>query len=286
LQYYKYKQTTPFLLLITIDYETNELVIEFSSKILGVKCVELINEDTIYECLCNVEPLIEFSDDVEFILDDFKVVRCDVTVDVDCSDTEKLENYVKANLTNYDKWKCEHYSNGFTLKNIVSTRHNKLRITVYDKAKEMKLKRNKPFLDAVEKAGDGDDVWSIEDYFKFKKRLELNINSAKQIKELLEIADNKLLSVLQSKANPMLTVFNRALKETPVNAPVIHTLKAYLYELVLKDCDYNLDKVEAKVRGLISKNTSVTKAMKPYREYYHSLRGNNIPMFDIRQLVV
>jgi hypothetical protein len=86
---YKYKQTTPYLLVILINYEKGELAIEFTSKILGIKCVELVNTDNIYECLCNLSPLVEFEEDVDYILDEFKVVKCDVTKDVYYADDIK-----------------------------------------------------------------------------------------------------------------------------------------------------------------------------------------------------
>lgn len=42
--------------------------------------------------------------------------------------------------------------------------------------------------------------------------------------------------------------------------------KSYLTMLVLKDCDYDLEKVEAKMRGFCpSRGTSIKKVMEPYR---------------------
>jgi len=121
LQYYKYTQKIPYDLLIMINDEKNELVIEFTSKILGLGFIDLINEDTIYECMCAV-PFVEFEDDVEFLLDKFEVLKCDVTQDV-CygNDIKRLEQYVISNLKNNKKWNCENHRNGFVLKNVVST---------------------------------------------------------------------------------------------------------------------------------------------------------------------
>ena len=42
--------------------------------------------------------------------------------------------------------------------------------------------------------------------------------------------------------------------------------KTYYTMLVLKDCDYDLEKVEAKMRELYpSRGTSISKLMEPYR---------------------
>ena len=44
---YRYQQTTPYILYIEKDLVDNELVIEFTGKILGVQYPELINQTTI-----------------------------------------------------------------------------------------------------------------------------------------------------------------------------------------------------------------------------------------------
>ena len=43
--------------------------------------------------------------------------------------------------------------------------------------------------------------------------------------------------------------------------------KSYVTMLVLQDCDYDLEKVEAKMREFYrSKGTSISKVMEPYRK--------------------
>jgi hypothetical protein len=54
----------------------------------------------------------------------------------------------------------------------------------------------------------------------------------------------------------------------------------------MKDCDYDLGKVEAKIRSLYSKNTQIAQVMKPYKELHHRLFHDTVPAFDIRKLVV
>lgn len=44
-------------------------------------------------------------------------------------------------------------------------------------------------------------------------------------------------------------------------------------------------KVEAKVRALSSKNTSIKRMMQPYKELYKRLRDDKISTIDIRALV-
>lgn len=59
--YYKYQQDKPYSLLILIDYSHNELVLEFTGKILLDKYSALINRETIIDSLNNINKLGIFS---------------------------------------------------------------------------------------------------------------------------------------------------------------------------------------------------------------------------------
>jgi hypothetical protein len=277
LQYHKYQQKIPSNLLIMVNYEKNELVIEFTSKILKDKFIHLINKDTIYECFHNINQLGICILDIENIINHSEVVKCDVTKDVIFHNVKELEKYVKSNLANYDKWKCKPYRNGFVLKNVANTPHSKKRIVVYNKGKELKRAENKSFLDSL----DNDNAIQ---YFDNKVRIETNINTKIQIRQFLDIQDNELMSVLNSNTNPILTILDEAIKETSANSH-IDSLTDYKNELLLKECNYDLSQVEAIVRLYCSKNTSIKKTMQPYRELYHQLQENKTPTFDIKKLV-
>jgi len=116
------------------------------------------------------------------------------------------------------------------------------------------------------------DEQGLLDQLKDKTRFELNIVTKEQIRKLLNIQDNNLRSVLHSGANPILTVFDEAinLNGTTIN----HTNKKdYMMELVIKDCDYDLEKVEAKIRSLTPKTTSIKREMQPFRELYGRMQN-------------
>jgi len=283
IQYYRHIQKMPYYLEIRIDFEKDELVIEFTSKILETKFMELINKETIYECLCAI-PFVEFEDDVEFLLGDFEVLKCDVTKDVSYGYAiKRLERYVKSNLKNYDKWKCESHRNGFVLKNVAATPKYKKRIVIYHKGRELKLEKNRAFVDTFDNLDDGS---FFDEYFRDKVRFEMNINTKMQIRELLGIQDNNLLSVLNSDANPLFAVLNEAVTEQGVNPHPVNSIKDYHCALVLKDCNNDLGQVEAKIRSLTSKNTSITRMMKPYRDYHSRiLRDDSDRAFDLRKLL-
>jgi len=279
LQYYKYQQKQPYSLLIMVNYEHNELVIEFTSKILKDNCRNLININTIQECFININNLNICMLDIDKILNHSEVYKCDITKDIIYHDFKELEKHIKTNLTNYNKWVCKNYKDGFVLENIVGTSRYKKRISVYNKDKELKRANNQSFINSL---SNKEDVLS---YFNDKIRIEHNINTKSQIKHFLNITDNQLMNVLNSESNPIKAVIDEAVKEIKINTSHNQTIKGYHYELTLKDCNYDLKQVEMKIRSLCSKNTSITKMMKPYKELYYQLQNNIISTIEFKQLI-
>ena len=306
LQQLKYKKTTPYELLILINYEQNEVAIEFTSKILEGRCTELINEETMYLVFDKIFQLVDFIDN-EY--ENFEVVKCDVTQDItpqikvgeytapfnnktyteyDYISMDELKRYANTSLSNFDKWKCRKYkNNGFTIENVVSTPRYKHRIVVYNKGKELKSAKNREFVKMVDEQLHPKDPDSITGYYSDIIRVELNINTKTQIRELLNIQDNKLSSVLNSTANPILTVLNKAL--VPLNTgqtpPPPRPFNEYKMWCTLKDCDFDLAKVEAKMRLGYSRNTQIAKMMKPYRKFYERTQNNENKGIDIRTFI-
>ena len=305
LQQLKYRKTKPYELLMLIDYEKNEVAIEFTSKILEGWLIELINEETIYRVFDKTFQLVDFQD---YEYENFEVGKCDIVQDIspkikvnEIANTfnnktfteyeyvsmDNLKQYAAANLSNFDKWKCKKYkNNGFVIENVVSTPRYKHRIAIYNKGKELKCAKNREFVKMIDEQHYPKDPGSITDYYSDKTRVELNIITRKQIRELLQIQDNKLSSVLNSTANPILTVLNKAL--APLNTektPPPRPFKEYLMWCVFKDCDFDLAKVEAKIRSGYSKNTQISKIMKPYREFYERMQNVKDKGIDIRTFI-
>lgn len=276
--YYKYHQETPTSLLIMADFEHNELVIEFTGKILIENYPDLICSETIVQCLQNINRLGICKLEVDAILQDAEVVKCDVTKDIEC-DIKILTSTIRQNLTNYSKWNIKSYGNGIVIENVVATPRYKKRLAIYDKGNELRKAANINFFNSL------DNSREVIDYYKNKIRFELNINTKQQIRQLLNIPNNNIINVLTSKANPILTVIDEAIK---YESPLIRTLtvRDYERELLLKDCDFDLVRVEAKLRSLSSKNTSIKRLMQPYKDLYKRINLINNPTFDIRSLVV
>jgi len=279
IQYHKYQQKIPSSLLIMVNYQHDELVIEFTSKILKDNFIHLINKNTIYECLNNINKLGICKLDIDNIILNSKVAKCDPVKDVvlNFCDIKDLEKYFKSNLTNYNKLECKHYQNGFVINNTASTPRSKIRTTIYSKKNELDRAENKSFIDSLEDT-------EVLEYYNDKTRIEMNINTQVQIRQLLKIDNNQLMSVLNSTADPISTLLGKVIKETNVKNIHSYNLIDYKNELVLKDCNYDLKQVEAKVRGLCSKTTSINRIMQPYKELYHRLQVNDIPEINLSEL--
>jgi hypothetical protein len=277
--YYKYQQQTPFSLIIVVDYQHKELSIEFTGKILLEKYPNLINAKTIRECFYNINHLGICNINVEAIINQSYVTKCDVTKDIATTGIATILANIRPNISNNKKWVVKGYKGGLTIEKVVSTSRYKERLVIYDKAKEMQRAENDKFLNCVSNAQD------IVSYFQGKVRFEVNINTMSQIRTLLNIPNNDLKIVLSATSNPILTVINEAIK---YNKPQHRkqTIREYERELLLKSCNYDIVNVEALIRSLSSSNTSIKRVMQPYKDLLNRLMVSpNATSLNLRDLV-
>lgn len=277
--YYKYQQERPFYLMVMVNYQHNELILEFTGKILLDNYTSLICTGTAMDCLSQINRLGICHLDVDSIMEDCNVVKCDVTKDIECNQMQDIITNVRQNLSNYKKWVTKPYrKEGITIENVVKTPRFKKRLIIYDKAKELQSADNRHFLNAVSNPNE------ILSYFNNKTRFELNINTMDQIRNLLNIPNNTLSAVLTSKANPILSVIDEAIKYNICQQRTM-TLRDYEHSLLLKECGYDMSAVEAKVRALSAKTTSITRVMKVYKDLYSQIQTKSAHNIDIRTLV-
>lgn len=278
--YYKYKQEKPFSLLIQADYYKQELVIEFTGKILLDDYPQLINRNNIIQCIETINGMGICRIDIEAILAHGEVCKCDVTKDVLSTQMQEIISQLKQNLTNYDKWTCAKYQgNGLVIYNTVKTDKYKKRLSIYDKGKELGKACNREFFDSIQ------NQQAMRNYFKGKIRFELNIDTKALIRQLLVVTDNRLHSVLSSNANPILTVFDEAVRQNGITS--YHSdLKEYMMALMIRECNNDLEEVEAKVRALTPKTTSIRKRMQPFRDLYAKMQKEVYTSVDVRSLLL
>ena len=276
----KYTQNEPCSLLININYKEKELVLEFTGKILSDEYYKLINKETITNCLNEINKLEICKLDVVGILKNSTVVKCDVTKDIK-SDLEikQISDEIKCHISNYSKWKVSRYNKGVCIDKLVKTPKYKRRLTIYDKYSELMKATNKAFINNLH------DKEMLLKKFTGIIRFELNINCIAQIKELLGIKSNDLESVLSTNVNPIRTVLNEIII-SDADRHRVNTWKSYTQELVLRDCNYDLELLEAKIRGLISTNTPVKRVLQPYKDLYQRLMDTNNKHIDVLALVI
>ena len=288
---YKYEQNTPYSLFIQWHKQHHELVIEFTSKILLDDCIHLINIDTIRACLTNLNQNSPCQLNIDNILKDAIVQKCDVTHDITFDNLNTLKEQIRGHLSNYNKWIDIKYSNnGMVIQNTVSTAKCKKRLIIYDKSKELAKSKNYSFMHTLY------DKQKIESYYTNKIRFELNINTVTQIKVLLDIPDNKLSSVLSSNASPIVKVFDEAILipeqngySTELNTYDKLTFKDFTNitdfknYLVLKECGFDMKKLSISLKQLYSEKTQWTKTLKPYQELLQKIKPQKNILNTVRQ---
>lgn len=280
LLYHKYQQKSPCSILIMVDYAKDELCIEFTSKILMERCTELINHTNIRSCLQNINALQICQLDIDNILSNSNVVKCDVTKDIEYPDIKNITRQVYCSLSNCKKWICEPYGDGVVLRNIVSTSRYKNRIVIYDKGREMEKATNLTFLSMLSNRDE------VIQYFSGKVRFETNINTMVQVRQMLNVDNNNLMAVLHAEVSPFIPILEKALNKQLARNMKSSTLMDYQRELLLKDYEYDMHKVELKIRSLISKNTSIKRIIEPYRKLWEEHQKSNANTdVDIWELV-
>lgn len=253
-----FQQEYPFSLKIKIDYCKSEAVIEFSGKVLLSEYHNLIRLQNIHKCFDNIHSLGICKINHYLSAD---VPKIDATIDANNPYHKGLTEFITCNLSSNNKYIARHLPNGnFIVEKNVTSKQCKKRLTIYNKYLEMDKANNRKYLK---------DYYGDENPFVHKNwRFELNLNSKEQIRTSLGIRNTKLIDVLLSaqRCNPICDFLSEIIDEE--STPVIEEgkIKDYHMSLVLKDCDYDIKKVEARVRQYYSKGTKMRAVLKPYKQ--------------------
>jgi hypothetical protein len=179
---------------LIIDWDRERAKFQFSAKVLGKDYFNLINKNNIeqvFEIINSLE-IVEFYTDR--VLEYGEVVNCDFTANLKV--TEPVRRYI------FDLYmEAKKYSRKFFIKSykgsVVFEEAKKikpLRFIVYDKYSEMLKKKDHDL--GIEK-------------FRNVLRLEINAKTKKNVRDLAGVETNRLLDILNSKANPYLKVFEK-----------------------------------------------------------------------------
>ena len=257
-----YSQKRPFNIYMNYSLLDNTCILEFSSKLLLDSYPELINRNNILKCFENIEKIGFCEVDIDGIVNKSELLTCDVTKDISgIVQPDRLA--MKSCLINHNKFRVQKYGNsGYTVNKMVKTSNRQLRMIIYDKEKELRKKTNTEFLGML------NDVDSMLAYFSGKFRVEANINTKEQIRQLFHTETTDLLDVLDSKANPLLTMFDEVFTfpEEPdqqnlaMPSPLsLQTLKMVKNALLLEACEYDMEKVDLLLNNTLSPNTDKSK---------------------------
>lgn len=265
---YRYQQTTPYILYIEKDLVDNELVIEFTGKILGAQYPELINQTNIHQCFEAINALGICTLDVNSILTFGKVVKADVTRDIEYSDIASLSKELLSCIKNNERYNATCESGNFIVEKKVKTSNRKMRLTIYDKEKEMSLAENQRWLQSLGYA----EAEQVTDYFRMKIRFELNLTSIKAIKDSLCIQDNSISSVLKSETNPIMSFLDKVLVDN-AEARVAKSVRDLERLAFMEKYGNDMKAIERAILPIKSPKTNLSQMMKQYRLLYNALQS-------------
>ena len=126
----------------------------------------------------------------------------------------------------------------------------------------------------------------IEKFFS-KIRIEFNLRSMEQIRKYLHVKDTSLESVLCSEAEPILEIWDEVIEE---NLSSVATSNPQVYNSleklsILKECNYDLQAVEMRLRASTRKNTSIRRKMESYKKLLQSIQSDEVRLMNIRNLI-
>lgn len=248
--YYEYRHRTIDLYIRYGEkrYEggDKELRMEFTSTVLQERMMELISNDNIRDILRMLDTdyhLIRILDIEKFISKAY-VYACDVTKDQYMTIEEArafqkftYDNRISTRASKVDLWT----ETNFVLENKVKTASKKkVRLTFYDKYKKL--------IQDSHRANKLPWGFNIEKQ-QGKYRLELVLKNRELVKEYLNLRDNTLREVLNSREQPISRFYWELIK-CPVSIQpfVCKNWKDYQNYVTAKASKFDLAKIEERLR--------------------------------------
>jgi len=289
-----FNQSKPYSLFIHLTPDLNKAVMEFTGKILLNNYAQLISFETINQCLLNINFLGFCRLQIDNVINDSELVKCDITKDIDLIFKSDIKKVLISQLSNQNKYITRKYSTtGYTVTKDVKTKKCQLRLSIYDKYRDMLKADSSEYLKYIS------EPEAVMDYFRNKYRIEVNLITKQQIRKYLELADNSLVNALRANVNPLLEIFNQIfdsnLKDITGEAK---TRNLYDYEslnqlkdgLIVKACDNDLNKVHNVLNHYLATNTDKRKSNARFRELINEsnpINQNKLIIKHIRdQLIV
>lgn len=266
----RFKIASPCLVEMVINTISNELTIEFTAKLLKRNYPLLISANTIRTCLEAINRLGVCVLNIEAIMNDAYVVKCDVTKDVTGVDSSNLKDYISTHIANHNQWTMRPVRNNDNVileKNVVTSR-NKRRLSIYNKEEEMRKATNKDFL-----AWAGEE---LKDSFKGITRFELSLTTCAAIRSVLKVTDTRLATILNAEANPIADLFGEVLRPDTYYTNTTTNLSEFDKIIALEFYyKWNTEAVEKNARVIYGDRYHKNK-LEPYRRLIDEHFGNTV----------
>ena len=252
----------PFNLYIATNYAKQTLTLEFSSKILFDDYPKLITQETLPQCLCNLNNMGICTVDMDGVLNTGCITKADITTDIPFELTDEVLTALNNNVGNYRRFKGQHYdSKGITFtKDVVGKGREEIKF--YNKRKELSATvQNRLFLDLLKNRE------QVEDYFSNKTRIEITLASQPQIRNYLQIDNTYFPAFFSSPANPILTQFDTVFDSSKTDATIsMDNYDTWTMMKILEQYNGNLQMIEQEVRSLYKFRSGVSTRMEKFEQ--------------------
>ena len=139
------------------------------------------------------------------------------------------------------------------------------------------------------------DETGLLNRFKNQTRLELNLKSFLLIREAFETDDLQLINIMASNSTPIKDTLEKILDYDSIfckSSSINHGCKnigEYKSFLVLKECDFNIDKLKVTINKFYSKNTNKRHVLTEYQKILKELNSHYLfhpnPYQNISKLI-
>jgi hypothetical protein len=289
--YQKYTSKSPYFLSIMVNKKTDRATVEFTSKILGDRCVELISINNIQECFRRIHESGVCYIEVEKISAEAVVSRLDITIDMELPMTDAMKTILQMALIDSKKWESKiRKRDGIDIrKDVKSDSRRKERLSFYNKGREIKLSKNKPFLNSLSSGG------RVTEHFQNKTRVEYNLSSGSMVKEVLQIENLELMTVLACRLNPIARlcdrIFDRTLLENlqqgKLSYMLFDSINDFYRHLLLEKYEDNQKDVDSILKHFYSPNTNIRSLRRQFKATKNKRLSashdfiNHVELFDL-----
>jgi hypothetical protein len=242
----RYTDMIPFELYIRVNYKSNKMTVEFSSKILLADYPLLISAQTFRQCLYNIKILGICKLDIDGIIKDCYFNKLHITKDIDLKLTANILDRLNQCTGEYRRYKWNRYMDAITFTKDVKAIDCKETLTVYNKEIEIALPKNKAFLDKT-----GNPV-SILDYFQNKTRFEVKLENKRKIQKELNIADTDFNSVMNVQTNILLAQFDKIFTSDIATTDLmqINNIVDYGLWCIIRYHNFDLKSIEQEIKDI------------------------------------